>query len=51
MINCGDLYEILVQMPEDAYRNLNDNGTLILSELSNQKQKKYKKHMKKQASL
>ena len=31
LIVANILAEILLQMPEDAYRNLNDNGTLILS--------------------
>ena len=39
LIVANILAEILVQMPEDAYRNLNDNGTLILSGIIESKAK------------
>ena len=39
LIVANILAEILVQMPEDAYRNLNENGTLILSGIIESKAK------------
>ena len=39
LIVANILAEILVQMPEDAYRNLNDTGTLILSGIIESKAK------------
>jgi len=46
LIVANILAEILVQMPEDAYRNLNDNGTLILSGIIESKAKEVQEALK-----